>query len=165
MSRAGRTDDPTDVLGILAKRPGKWQHDRANIPLGAAMNAIGWAAVAAGGALGAVTRYGVAQWLSHAAHKGEFPWATLLVNVVGTAILATLAGLSWSERGLSPTANLLLGTGFCGALTTFSTFSVEAVALWRAGHGTTALAYVGASLALCFAVAAVLIGTLAPPGR
>lgn len=126
---------------------------------------VSWLAVAVGGALGAMGRYGVSLLFSHAVHRGEFPWATLLVNVVGTALLATLAALSLQERGLSQTANLFLGTGLCGALTTFSTFSVEVVALWRSGHAATALGYAGLSLALCFAIAATAFALIGPAGR
>lgn len=105
---------------------------------------LGW--VAAGGALGAVLRALVAMWLASAAVRGEFPWATLSVNALGTAILAVLAALGVSGRAVSTDLQLLVGTGFCGALTTFSTFAVEIVLLARAGAVGTAIVYGAASL-------------------
>ncbi|MCA1721492.1 MAG: CrcB family protein [Actinobacteria bacterium] len=70
--------------------------------------------------------------------------ATLLVNVLGSLLLGLFAGLGASTYGL-------LGTGFCGAFTTFSTFAVEAEALpRRVGAG-----YVAASLVLCLGAAAL----------
>ena len=108
------------------------------------------AAVAAGGALGAVARFLVAVWIRPA--PGTIPWATLSVNVAGSLVLAGLAALTLSGRPLQGPAALLVGTGFCGALTTFSTFSVEAVALARAGHVGVAATYVALNLVACFAV-------------
>ncbi len=127
------------------------------------MTLITLTAVATGGAIGALGRYGVSTLFTHAAHRGELPLATLTVNVAGTLLLAALAALAFDERGLSQTANLFLGTGLCGALTTFSTFSVEAVTLARAGHLGTAALYVGLNLVLCFAVAALAFGLLYRP--
>lgn len=105
---------------------------------------LGWVAV--GGALGAVLRALVALWLAAAAVRGEFPWATFAVNALGTAILAVLAALGVSGRAVSSDLQLLVGTGFCGALTTFSTFAVELVLLARAGAVGTAIVYGSASL-------------------
>ena len=78
--------------------------------------------VGIGGALGATLRFLVGQFLR--AHS--FPWATLIVNVTGSLILGVvLFGTGDTER------ILLIGVGFCGALTTFSSFSFETVALWE----------------------------------
>jgi CrcB protein len=95
------------------------------------------AAVLVAGALGSVLRYGVSRWI-----PGRFPWAVLVVNVVGSAIAgAVVAGTSGGIR-------LILVTGFCGGLTTFSTFSVESVQLVLAGRARAALLSVGANLVL-----------------
>jgi fluoride exporter len=102
--------------------------------------------VALGGALGATLRAAVAVWLASSVARGEFPWATLAVNALGTAILVMLAALALNGRALSDDLQLLVGTGFCGALTTFSTFAVEIVLLTRAGAVGTAIAYGAASL-------------------
>lgn len=126
------------------------------------MTATQWIAIGAGGALGAMSRYGVSMLFTHAPERGELPWATLLVNVVGTLLLGVLAALALSGRGATQTLNLFLGTGLCGAMTTFSTFSVEAVSLARAGYPWTAAGYVALSLTACFvavALAFAAIGT------
>ena len=92
------------------------------------------ALVALGGATGAVLRYGASQASLRLFGEG-WPIATLVVNVVGSFVLGWL--LAHAGRAeLAPELKLLLGTGLCGALTTFSTFSVESLALierqdWR----------------------------------
>ena len=86
------------------------------------MNAL---LVVAGAAVGAPLRYLVDQ-LVRARHKGPFPWGTLLVNVAGSALLGALAG---AGTALPQPLAVLLGTGFCGALTTYSTFGYETVRL------------------------------------
>jgi CrcB protein len=110
------------------------------------------ASIMAGGAVGAVTRAAVARALPVTA--GDWPWATFGVNVAGAFILA------WATTRLTeivaPTRywRPLLGTGFCGALTTFSTFQVETIRLARDGHPGLALAYATASIAAGMTVAA-----------
>ncbi|HET8950640.1 MAG TPA: fluoride efflux transporter CrcB [Solirubrobacteraceae bacterium] len=108
--------------------------------------------ILAGGAAGALGRAGVAEALPHAA--GEWPWATFGVNLAGAALLAWLT-TRLSEM-IAPTRywRLLIGTGFCGALTTFSTFQVETIQLADDGHAPLALAYVTASLAAGMTLAA-----------
>jgi fluoride exporter len=80
-------------------------------------------AIGVGGAVGAVARYGttlaMARWLGPA-----FPWGTLAVNGLGSFVLGAVVALGELDRA-GPTTRALLGTGFCGAFTTFSTFSVE----------------------------------------
>ncbi|RBM22117.1 CrcB family protein [Streptomyces sp. PT12] len=81
----------------------------------------GWLLVVAGGAVGAVLRYLTDRAVR--ARLGErFPWGTWLVNVVGCAFIGLLTGVAAEAR-------LLLATGLCGALTTYSTFAWETVAL------------------------------------
>ncbi|MEM1032073.1 MAG: fluoride efflux transporter CrcB [Myxococcota bacterium] len=100
--------------------------------------------VAGGGALGALGRYGVTQWTRG---RGDFPWGTLTVNVVGSFLLGVLMGLALSGH-LGRGMRAALATGFCGAFTTFSTFSYETLALVRDGRLGRAGANVGASLVL-----------------
>jgi len=119
-----------------------------------------WIFVALGGALGAVARYGVAVALPTDPHGG-MPWATLAVNVAGSLLLGVIAALALSGK-LDDNLRLFVGTGFCGALTTFSTFSVEAVALVRAGQTSTAAAYVGANLLVCLVVVWVVFAIVSP---
>lgn len=80
------------------------------------------AAIAAGGALGAPARYGLAQLAPLTA--GAFPWTTLAINVTGSLLLGLLV-VALPARWPSPYARAFLATGFCGAYTTFSTFGVE----------------------------------------
>ena len=106
----------------------------------------------AGGAAGTLARAGVAELLPHA--TGAFPWGTLLVNLAGTAILARLTVLVASDS----LSRYLIGTGFCGALTTFSTFQVETFRLADDGHAGVALAYAAVSLAAGMGVAVLAAG-------
>ncbi len=117
-------------------------------------------AVAAGGAIGAVLRWLVASWAGRSALAGQLPWGTLLVNVAGTALLAWLVMASQAGRGLSEHGMLLWGTGLCGALTTFSTFAVEALLLARVGAYAAAGTYLALNLVLCLGVGAVIIAVL-----
>jgi CrcB protein len=101
------------------------------------------AVVGAGGAVGALGRVALAQaWPSAA---GSWPWATLAVNLVGALILGCLmAGLRHGP--ISIPAYRLLGTGFCGALTTFSTMQIELLEMLDRTHYGLAIGYVGASV-------------------
>ena len=113
------------------------------------MKTILW--VAAGGACGAVLRYG-AQALASGA---DFPWGTLFVNLggclaIGLAIGA-FAGTTWFEGVGRP----LLVAGVLGAFTTFSAFSMDAVLLAEEGRIASAGAYVLGSVAGCLAAAAL----------
>lgn len=96
-------------------------------------------AVVGGGAVGALARWRMG--LAFAGTEGSFPWATFLVNVTGAFGLAVTAVLL-SER-LPPTRYLrpLLGIGFFGAYTTFSTMAMEGVRLIDTGHVRTAFVY------------------------
>lgn len=122
------------------------------------LNVLG---VMAGGALGALARYlltlAVQGPLLRTPYAG-FPLATLLVNVVGSFLLAFLVTLAAQDR-LSPLWLLTLGTGFTGAFTTFSTFELDAHGLLKGGAVTTALLYVGGNLFLGYG--ALLLGRLA----
>ena len=88
-------------------------------------------AVLAGGMLGAPARY-LADRLIQARHDSVFPWGTFAVNVAGSAVLGFLLGAR-SHLGLPSAAFALLGTGFCGGLTTFSTFGYETLRLLEDG--------------------------------
>ncbi|MEX1300049.1 MAG: fluoride efflux transporter CrcB [Desulfotignum sp.] len=88
--------------------------------------------VMVGGSLGAASRYGISL-LAVKMWGTRFPWGTLTVNLVGCFLIGLLFGLSDRMRLLTPEMRLLLITGFLGALTTFSTFSMETVSAGRAG--------------------------------
>ena len=88
--------------------------------------------VGAGGSAGAVARFVVtvlaARWAPH------FPLGTLLVNVMGCALIGALSFLSLDRGPLGPASRLLLITGFLGGLTTFSAFGFDTFLLAREGH-------------------------------
>jgi CrcB protein len=108
-------------------------------------------AVCAGGALGALARAGAARALPTA--PGHWPWATFAVNLAGTLLLAWLTTRVTELAAPTRYVRLVVGTGFCGALTTFSTFQVETIRLARDGHAALGLAYATASMAAGMAVA------------
>ena len=120
-------------------RPVRWTADRAG-------------AIAAGGAVGATCR-----WLVVAATDDHrFPWPVLVVNVVGSFILGVLL----AEEPTHPRARVALhdlgAIGFCGGLTTFSTFAIEVVELIDRGDGALAVPYGLASVV--GTIAAVVAG-------
>jgi CrcB protein len=104
------------------------------------------ASIFAGGMAGALARAGLAKAFPWDGHG--WPWATFLVNVAGTLLLGYFTTRLQERLAPSTYRRPLLGTGFCGALTTFSTFQVELIKLARNGAAGTAAAYAAASLAL-----------------
>lgn len=100
--------------------------------------------VALGGAVGAPLRY-LTDRLVQSRHDQVFPWGTLTVNVVGSLVLGVIVALS-ADGVLPASVSLLVGTGFCGALTTFSTFSFETLRLLEEGSPLPALLNVAVSL-------------------
>ncbi|MBB4637146.1 fluoride efflux transporter CrcB [Longimicrobium terrae] len=106
--------------------------------------------VALGGAAGAVTRYGAGRWIGTAA-RGGFPWGTFAVNLAGSLLL----GIIVARVPPDDPRRLLLAVGFCGGLTTFSTFGYETFALLQDRAYGTALAYAGASMAAGLACVAL----------
>lgn len=117
-------------------------------------------AVAVGGALGTLVRYELA--LAEPPGTGRFPWATFTVNVVGCFLLgvaATALVEPWPPtRILRP----FVAVGFCGGLTTFSTWMVESVLLMRDGSAGLAIVYLAVSLV--FGFLAVALGVLVARG-
>ena len=83
--------------------------------------------VVAGAAIGAPLRY-LSDRAIQVRHDTVFPWGTFTVNVIGSLILGILTG-AITAGGASPQVQLAVGTGFCGALTTYSTFSYETLRL------------------------------------
>lgn len=108
--------------------------------------------VALGAAVGAPLRY-LLDRAVQSRHDSVFPWGTLTVNVLGSLLLGFLVGLPASTTLLA-----VLGTGLCGALTTYSTFSYETLRLLEQRAGRLAALNVAASLAL--GLAAAYAGTL-----
>lgn len=101
-------------------------------------------AVAAGGAVGSVLRYLVGVWVPRPT-PGDFPVATLAINVVGSLLLAWLLR-RFALEPAGPAVRAALTVGLCGGFTTFSAFSVEVVTLLQAGRPGRAAVYVLASV-------------------
>jgi CrcB protein len=105
--------------------------------------------VALGAAVGAPLRYLTDVWIG----PRDFPWATLAVNVAGSLLLGLLAG--GAARGAVSAGLLTLaGTGFCGALTTYSTFSYQTLQLLESGRIRAAVLNVLGSVTACVLAAA-----------
>jgi len=99
-----------------------------------------------GGAVGAPARYLTDQWVQ-ARHDSVLPWGTFTVNALGSLVLGAVAGAAYAGT-LPAWALTLAGTGFCGALTTFSTFGYETIRLVETGSWRPALVNVVGSLAV-----------------
>jgi CrcB protein len=102
------------------------------------------AAVIAGGILGALARAGLDRALPVTGHG--WPWSTFVVNLAGTILLGYFVTRLHERLPPSTFPRPLLGTGFCGALTTFSTLQVELIQLARHGHAALAAGYLAASV-------------------
>lgn len=113
--------------------------------------------VAVGGAIGSVLRYYVGQLALRIAGPA-FPWGTLTVNVVGCFIIGVFAEMIVRRFDASPELRLLLITGFLGGLTTFSSFSLDAILLCERGATVASAVYIAASVGLSLAA---VIGGLA----
>jgi CrcB protein len=118
--------------------------------------AVLWLSVAFGGALGASLRFGVSRFFASWLHKPSidlqglpwyliFPWPTLLVNLIGTALLILSLKSTWF-KDMPQWFIFFWGVGLCGGLTTFSTFSYES--WWLIRVGLTELAVLNIALNL-----------------
>jgi CrcB protein len=111
------------------------------------------AAIFVGGFAGAVARAGLAEALPTGA--GEWPWATFIANIVGAVLLGYFTTRLQERLPLSSYRRPLLGTGFCGGLTTFSTMQIELLRMLDGGDLGLAAAYAGVSVVAGFAGVAV----------
>ncbi|MCG8413713.1 MAG: fluoride efflux transporter CrcB [Pseudomonadales bacterium] len=105
-------------------------------------------AIAIGGALGAVSRY----WLSSSVQSitsSGFPMGTFTVNALGSFLIGLLFILFSERLQMAETLRPLLIVGFLGAMTTFSTFSLDALLLFQEGNYNTALFYILSSVVVC----------------
>lgn len=109
--------------------------------------------VAIGGALGASARYLTNVSLTRALGPG-FPWGTVVVNIIGSLVMGILV-VALAKKGANAYAPLLL-TGMMGGFTTFSAFSLDALALFERGHVATAMGYVAGTVTL--SIAAFVVG-------
>tara|TARA_B100001248_G_scaffold244163_1_gene212990 strand:- start:271 stop:645 length:375 start_codon:yes stop_codon:yes gene_type:complete len=104
-------------------------------------------AVAIGGALGALSRFGMGQWLADSGYAHLHP-ATFLVNVIGALLIGIL--FVGAERfTLSEPARLGMSVGFLGAFTTFSAFSLQLLTDMQEGEVLRAVSYAAATVFLC----------------
>lgn len=113
--------------------------------------------IALGGALGALARHGVNVTATHIVGHG-FPWGTLAANIMGSFFMGLLIASLAHFWQPSPAIKSMLVTGFLGAFTTFSTFSLDTVTLWERGALLQAGGYMAASV--IFSITALIAGML-----
>ncbi|MBO5523288.1 MAG: fluoride efflux transporter CrcB [Roseburia sp.] len=101
--------------------------------------------VGLGGAIGAIGRY----LISLFSVKGDFPFLTLLTNLLGAILIGVVVGLADSKANMPKNLILFLKTGVCGGFTTFSTFSLESLLLLENGKHFLGSVYIVASVVLC----------------
>lgn len=138
--------------------------DTADAPLALRFDAV--AVVALGGLIGTGCRYAISRVAP--TRTGSWPWGTFLANVVGAILLGVLLELlarAGADRGWRQRARLLLGTGFCGALTTYSTLAVEVDLLIRAHDAGLAAAYLAGSVVAGVLATVVGIAVASAHGR
>lgn len=104
--------------------------------------------IALGGALGTTARYLISLWAARQLPAG-FAWGTLIVNVLGSFLLAFVVQLSLTTPTITPTTRLFLTTGVMGGFTTYSTFNQATVAYLQAGAWGPAAANIGLTVPLC----------------
>ncbi|HEU4613265.1 MAG TPA: fluoride efflux transporter CrcB [Kofleriaceae bacterium] len=119
--------------------------------------------VGAGSAIGGILRYLVSLW-AQARGWTSFPWATLIVNIVGCFVITLVMTIAAAVT-LRTNMRLFLTTGMMGGLTTYSTFNYETTALFQGSATLSAFANIGATLVACFvagllglALARLLVG-------
>ena len=100
--------------------------------------------VSAGGAIGAAMRYLVGEWLGN----DGFPYATLSVNLLGSLVLGVVT-VGIAQHVISENLAFVFATGFLGAFTTMSAYSVETIAMFDRGDSTLAFSYIGLTMLLC----------------
>ena len=110
-------------------------------------------AIALAGAFGSVLRYLVGRFVQALVHM-SFPIGTLVVNILGCVLVGVLARHFLNDE-TQPVLRAALVIGFCGGFTTFSSFSLETLALYTGGEWLKASAYVGASVVACLAGTAI----------
>ena len=100
--------------------------------------------VAAGGAIGAAMRYLVGEWLGN----DGFPYATLSVNLLGSLVLGVVT-VGIAQHVISENLAFVFATGFLGAFTTMSAYSMETITMFDRGDSTLAFSYIGLTMLLC----------------
>jgi len=114
------------------------------------------AAIFVGGMIGAALRAGLSE--AWPMGPGEWPWATLAVNLTGALLLGYFATRMRERLSVSSYARPFVGTGFCGALTTFSAMQLELLYMLEAGSWALAALYAATSISLGLAAVAISSG-------
>jgi len=101
-----------------------------------------------GGFLGTIARYSCAQlpFLAPNQKSNNFPFATLLINLIGCFLIGLIYGYFEKQSVNSSDWKLIITVGFCGGFTTFSAFSIENIQMIREGHFLTAILYIFSSV-------------------
>jgi len=103
--------------------------------------------VAIGGALGSIARFWFANLMA-VLTGAEFPWGTLVINIVGSFVISFF-GAGSARFNIPYEARVFVTVGLCGGFTTFSSFSLQTIDLLRTGQPARAALYIAASLILC----------------
>ena len=104
-------------------------------------------AISLGGILGANSRYLIADWAAQRFGAG-FPYGTFIINISGSFALGFFMAFLQDRAFIHPNYRLFFATGFCGAYTTFSTFTYESLRLWQDGSFLLAITNLLGSLAV-----------------
>ena len=116
----------------------------------------GFLVVFLGSGIGGMLRHGVGL-LALRVTGTNFPWGTLVINVVGSALMGLMIGLFAARSINDPELRLFVTTGLIGGFTTWSTFSLDIVTLWERGEIGSAIAYAAASIVLSLTVLAIAL--------
>lgn len=107
---------------------------------------ISYVVVFVGAGIGGAARHGMNIWVTKLMGT-NFPWHTLLINILGSLIMGLVTGWFAERLGAAGHLRLFLATGIMGGFTTFSAFSLDAALLWERSEHLLALLYVGGSVA------------------
>jgi CrcB protein len=128
---------------------------------------MNWIAIAIGGAIGAVSRYGIAQIVILINGANAAPFATIMVNVIGSGLMGVIYGYLSAGGMLAETVRVFIMIGFLGALTTFSTFSMDIMAAIDRGQVVYAMIYAAVSVVgsiLAFILAVLMMRAISGAG-
>jgi protein CrcB len=121
------------------------------------MSLLTYILVALGGAFGSVARAWLTVVMARVAGP-DFPWGTVMINIIGSFVIAFFGTLTVAGHGrfpLSVEARAFVMVGICGGFTTFSSFSLQTLDLFRLGRPGSAFVNMGLSVAACLAAAAL----------
>jgi CrcB protein len=108
---------------------------------------VKYLAISLGGIIGANSRYLIADWAAQRFGAG-FPYGTFIINISGSFVLGFFMAFLQDRAFVNPNYRLFFATGFCGAYTTFSTFTYESLRLWQDGSFLLAITNLLGSLAV-----------------